>query len=313
MEFGLHLPSSSPGVKSEDLIRFAQKAEALRFYCVTVADHVLVPKHISIRYPYTVDGKYPGAGYHLETLTTMSFLAGATERIRFITSVMIAPYRNPIITAKMLSSLDVLSQGRVIVGLGVGWMKEEFDNLQAPPFKDRGWVTDEYIRAFRELWTKDNPYFDGKYCKFSDIVFLPKPVQRPSIPIWIGGHSQQALRRAGQLGDGWHPIGGVPTIPLEPEDLKRDLATLAGHAQAAGRDPQSIRVALKGSLFDREKQIVPGRRRRFLGNAEEIASDIRDYENAGVDTLIFDVRRPSPEETLERMEWIAKEVIAKVH
>jgi probable F420-dependent oxidoreductase len=225
---------------------------------------------------------------------------------------MIAPYRNPIITAKMLSSLDVLSQGRVIVGLGVGWMKEEFDNLQAPPFNDRGRVTDEYIRAFRELWTKDNPSFDGKYCKFSDMVFLPKPVQQPTIPIWIGGHSRQALRRAGQLGDGWHPIGGVPTIPLEPEDVKRDLETLAGYAQAAGRDPQRIRVALKGSLFDREKQIAPGRRRRFLGTAEQIASDIRDYESAGVDTMIFDVRRPNPEETLERMEWIAKEVIAKL-
>jgi probable F420-dependent oxidoreductase len=312
MEFGLHLPASSSGVKPEDLIRFAQKAEALGFDCLTVADHVIVPKHISIPYPYTVDGKYPGTGYHLETLTTMSFLAGATRRIRLITSVMIAPYRNPIITAKMLASLDVLSGGRVTVGLGVGWMKEEFDNLKAPPFKERGRVTDEYIHAFRQLWTTDNPSFDGKYCKFSDIVFLPKPVQKPTIPIWIGGHSQQALRRAGQLGDGWHPIGGVPTIPLEPEDVKRDLETLSGYAQAAGRDPKSIHVALKGSLFDREKQTAPGRRRRFLGGAGEIASDIRDYESVGVDTMIFDVRRPTPDETLERLEWMAKEVITKV-
>ncbi|MGB7946492.1 MAG: LLM class flavin-dependent oxidoreductase, partial [Candidatus Binatia bacterium] len=147
MEFGLHLPASSAAVNSKDLIRFVQRAEALGFYCITVADHVIVPKHISIPYPYTVDGKYPGTGYHLETLATMSFLAGATERIRFVTSVMIAPYRNPIITAKMLASLDVLSQGRVIVGLGVGWMKEEFENLKAPPFDDRGRVTDEYIKA----------------------------------------------------------------------------------------------------------------------------------------------------------------------
>jgi probable F420-dependent oxidoreductase len=312
MEFGLHLPASSAAVKSDDLLRFVRSAEALGFYCVTVADHVIVPKHISIPYPYTVDGKYPGTGYHLETLTTMSFLAGATERIRFITSVMIAPYRNPIITAKMLASLDVLSHGRMIVGLGVGWMKEEFDNLQAPRFDERGRVTDEYIKAFRELWTQDNPSFDGKYCRFSDIVFLPKPVQKPTIPIWIGGHSKQALRRAARLGDGWHPIGGVPTIPLEPDDVKRDWAILAEYAQAAGRNPKDIRVALKGSLFDREKQITPGRRRRFLGNAEEIASDIRDYRQAGVDTMIFDVRRPSFSETLERMEWMAKDVIAKV-
>ncbi|HSE90284.1 MAG TPA: LLM class F420-dependent oxidoreductase [Candidatus Binatia bacterium] len=312
MNFGLHLPASSPGVKSEDLIRFVQQAEAMGFYCVTVADHVIVPKNISIPYPYTVDGKYPGTGYHLETLVTMSFLAGATERIRFLTSVMIAPYRNPVITAKMLASLDVLSRGRVIVGLGVGWMKEEFDNLKAPSFNERGRVTDEYINAFRELWTKDNPSFNGNHCSFSDIIFLPKPVQKPTIPIWIGGHSKQALRRAGELGDGWHPIGGVPTIPLEPQDVARDLEILAGYAQKAGRNPKEICVALKGSLFDREKQIAPGKRRRFLGNAEEIASDIRDYRRVGVDTLIFDVRRPTPTETLERMEWMAKEVIAKI-
>jgi probable F420-dependent oxidoreductase len=311
MDFGLHLPASSATVTTEDLVRFAQQAEAVGFYCLTVADHIVVPKDISVPYPYTIDGKYPGAGYHLETLTTMSFLAGATKRIRFATSVMIAPYRNPILTAKMLSSLDVLSNGRVIVGLGVGWMKEEFDNLQAPPFEDRGKVTDEYIKAFRELWTSDNPSFKGKYCNFSNVVFLPKPVQKPTIPIWIGGHSKQALRRAGQLGDGWHPIGGVPTIPLEPDDMKRDMETLAEHARRAGRDPKTIRVALKGSLFDKEKKI-DGRRRRFMGSAEEIASDIRDYRAAGVDTMIFDVRRPSTAETLERMDWMAKEVFRQV-
>jgi probable F420-dependent oxidoreductase len=310
MQFGLHLPASTAGVTAQDLIRFAQSAEALGFDCITIADHVIVPKSISIPYPYTVDGKYPGTGYHLETLMTMGFLAGSTQRIRFVTSVMIAPYRNPIITAKMLASLDVLSQGRVIVGLGVGWMKEEFENLQAPNFAERGKVTDEYIHAFRELWTKENPSFDGKYCKFSDIVFIPKPVQQPTIPIWIGGHSKQAIRRAARLGDGWHPIGGVPTIPLEPEDMKRDLALLAEFAQAAGRDPKKIHVALKGSLFDREKKIE-GRRRHFMGTAEDIASDIRAYRDVGVDTMIFDVRRPSFTETLERMEWMAQEVIAQ--
>jgi probable F420-dependent oxidoreductase len=311
MEFGLHLPASTATVKSEDLVRFAQQAEELGFYCLTVADHVIVPRDISVPYPYTVDGKYPGTGYHLETLMTMGFLAGATKRIRFVTSVMILPYRNPIVTAKMLASLDVLSGGRVIIGAGVGWMKEEFENLKAPPYEERGKVTDEYIRAFRELWSSDNPTFNGKHCQFSNIVFLPKPVQKPGIPIWIGGHSKQALRRAGELGDGWHPIGGVPTIPLEPEDVKKDYAALAEYATRAGRDPKTIRVALKGSLFDREKKI-DGRRRRFMGSAEEVAGDIRDYRGAGVDTMIFDVRRPSIDETLNRMEWLAKEVFPQV-
>ena len=311
MDFGLHLPASSANVKAEELVRFAQQAETLGFYCLTVADHVIVPRDISVPYPYTVDGKYPGTGYHLETLATMAFLAGATKRIRFATSVMILPYRNPVVTAKMLASLDVLSGGRVIVGAGVGWMKEEFENIRTEPYEERGKVTDEYIAAFRELWTSDNPSFSGKYCSFSNIVFLPKPVQKAGIPIWIGGHSKQAIRRAARLGDGWHPIGGVPTIPLEPDDVRKDFAMLADFARQAGRDPQKIRVALKGSLFDREKKI-DGRRRRFMGSAEEIAGDIRDYSAAGVDTMIFDVRRPSISETLERMEWMAKEVFPKV-
>jgi probable F420-dependent oxidoreductase len=225
---------------------------------------------------------------------------------------MILPYRNPIVTAKMLASLDVLSGGRVIIGAGVGWMKEEFETIGTEPFAERGKVTDEYIRAFRELWASDNPTFSGKYCSFSNIVFLPKPVQKPGIPIWIGGHSKQAIRRAARLGDGWHPIGGVPTIPLEPEDIKKDLAVLREHAEKAGRDSTKIRVALKGSLFDREKQIAPGKRRRFIGSAEEVASDICEYRAAGVDTMIFDVRRPGIEETLERMEWMAGDVFPRV-
>ena len=312
MEYGLHLPASSAAVKPEELVRFAQQAEALGFYCITIADHVIVPTHISVPYPYTVDGKYPGTGYHLETLTTMSFLAGATDRIRFITSVMILPYRNPIVTAKMLASLDVLSGGRVIVGAGVGWMKEEFETIRTEAYEERGKVTDEYIAAFRELWMSDKPSFHGKYCSFSDIIFLPKPVQKTTIPIWIGGHSKQAIRRAARLGDGWHPIGGVPTIPLEPEGIKKDMEMLVDYALKAGRDPKQIRVALKGSLFDREKQITPGKRRRFIGAAEEIASDIHDYRAAGVDTMIFDVRQPSFNATMDRMEWMAKEVFPQV-
>jgi alkanesulfonate monooxygenase SsuD/methylene tetrahydromethanopterin reductase-like flavin-dependent oxidoreductase (luciferase family) len=173
MQFGLHLPASSDSVTSQDLVRFARRAEELGFYCITVADHIIVPKNISVPYPYTADGKYPGAGYHLETLTTIGFLAGATTRIRFVTSVMIAPYRNPVITAKMLASLDVLSGGRIIVGLGVGWMKEEFENLKAPPYQERGRATDEYIRAFRELWTQDAPSFRGEYCSFPISSFCP--------------------------------------------------------------------------------------------------------------------------------------------
>ena len=231
MDFGLHLPASSPTVKAEDLVRFARKAEELGFYCLTVADHVIVPREISVPYPYTVDGKYPGAGYHLETLTTMGFLAGATQRIRFVTSVMILPYRNPIVTAKMLASLDVLSGGRVIVGAGVGWMKEEFETIRTEPFAERGKVTDEYIAAFRELWSSDNPSFTGKYCSFSDIVFQPKVAAEKARVEKRRAHAHIALGQMNALGDaatrmaGFHT--GIPQRVLHALgqclDQRRDL------------------------------------------------------------------------------------------
>lgn len=312
MEYGLHLAVSDPGVKPEDLIRFVQRAEELGFFCVTVADHIVIPRNIASPYPYTLDKKYPGKGHHLEQMTVMSFLAGATQRIRLVTSVMIIPYRHPVVVAKMLSTLDFLSHGRVILGLGVGWMKEEFQLVGALRFEGRGRVTDEYIKAFKELWTKENPTFEGIYCNFSELIFLPKPVQKPHIPIWIGGHSNQALRRAAELGDGWHPIGGVPTVPLEPEDLERRLEKLAEYAQAVGRNPKEIRVVFKASLFDREIETRAGRRRRFTGNAEQIACDVRDYQKVGVNCLILDVRTPDPAQTLERLDWLAQEVLPKV-
>jgi probable F420-dependent oxidoreductase len=312
MDYGLHLAISDPGVKPEELIRFVRRAEELGFFCVTFADHIVVPRNVASVYPYTLDKKYPGKGHHLEPITAMAFLAGATQRIRLVTSVMIVPYRHPVVVAKMLSTLDFLSRGRVILGLGVGWMKEEFELLGAPPFEERGRVTDEYIEAFKELWTKESPAFRGAYCNFSELTFLPKPVQKPHIPIWVGGHSDRALRRAAQLGDGWHPIGGVPTVPLEPEDLERRLEKLAAYAQAAGRNPKEIRVVFKASLFDRETESRAGRRRRFIGDAEQIASDVRDYQKVGVDCLILDVRTPDPAQTLERLDWLAQEVLPMV-
>ncbi len=146
-------------------------------------------------------------------------------------------------------------------GSSSGWCRLDegrIRDIRTEPLAERGKVTDEYIPAFRELWTSDNPTFKGKYCSFSDILFLPKPVQKPAIPIWIGGHSKHAIRRAAHLGDGWHPIGGVPTIPLEPEDIVKDMSVLREYATKAGRDPKNIRVALKGSLFDHEKKIEAG-------------------------------------------------------
>ena len=117
-------------------------------------------------------------------------------------------------------------------------MEEEFSALDAPPFSERGAATDEYLRAFKELWSSENPTFDGKYCHFSDIQFLPKPIQIPHPPIWVGGQSKPAIRRAAQLGNGWHPVGAIPAVPLEPEDLSKNIGVLHNFAESAGRNPQ---------------------------------------------------------------------------
>jgi alkanesulfonate monooxygenase SsuD/methylene tetrahydromethanopterin reductase-like flavin-dependent oxidoreductase (luciferase family) len=203
-----------------------------------------------------------------------------------------------------------LSGRRVIVGAGVGWMKEEFE--PCAPSRSRSAQSHRRIhRGVQRLWTSDNPSFSGNIATFPTSSFSPSPCRSRRSDL-DRRPQQQAIRRAARLGDGWHPIGGVPTIPLEPEDVAADLSMLREYAEKAGRDPKKIRVALKGSLFDREKQISPGKRRRFIGSAEEVASDIRDYRTVGVDTMIFDVRRPSIAETLERMEWMAKDVFPKV-
>jgi probable F420-dependent oxidoreductase len=168
----------------------------------------------------------------------LSFIAARTQKARLLTSVMVLPHRGPVLTAKMLASINVLSGGRLIVGCGVGWMQEEFEAIGAPPFDERGDVADEYIRVFRELWTSDNPTFDGRYASFSDIKLGPRPVQKPHSPIWIGGESPRALRRAARLGDGWYPIGTNSTYPVDtPERVSYALARLRHYAEEAGRDP----------------------------------------------------------------------------
>ena len=241
-------------------------------------------------------------------MTTLAFLAGVTEHIKLVTSVMIIPYRNPILTAKMLSTLDMLSKGRLILGAGVGWMEEEFELLNAEPFAERGAVTNEYLKAVIELWTSDNPTFEGKYVNFSDITFLPKPVQKPYPPIWIGGQSRPAIRRAAQIGDCWHPVGAIPAAPLEPEELAEKLVLLRQDAEKVGRDPATIQVSDKAPLYDSND--TSGPRRRFTGSPDEVRQDVQTYSDIGVTHLIFDFRVESANETNDRMAKFAEEVMA---
>ena len=314
MEFGFYLPNSGEGAMPDALASIARLGDRLGFYCMVAPDHILMPRQVDSVYPYSVTGSIlaggnSGAGEWPEQITTLAYLAGVTENIRLVTSVMIVPYRNPLLCAKMLATLDMLSKGRLIVGAGVGWMEEEFELLDAPPFAERGAATDEYLQAFIELWTADNPRFEGKHVRFSDIIFLPKPAQTPHPPIWIGGQSRAALRRAARLGNAWHPVGAIPAAPLEPEELAENLAYLHRHAERAGRNPADIRVSMKAPLYDASSD-ADGSRRRFSGSPDVVLEDIHAYAEVGVTHLIFDFRSSRHAETEERMERFAGEVMA---
>ena len=313
MEYGFYLPNSGAGAEPDALADIAKLGDRLGFYCMVMPDHILQPNQVNSTYPYSLTGDILAAGQSgdgewPEQITTLAYLAGVTERIRLVTSVMIIPYRNPILTAKMLSTLDMLSKGRLILGAGVGWMEEEFELLNTEPFAERGAVTNEYLRAFIELWTNDNPKFEGKYVNFSDITFLPKPVQKPYPPIWIGGQSKPAIRRAAQIGDCWHPVGAIPAAPLEPEELAENLVLLHQYAEKAGRDPAIIQVSVKAPLYDAGDSSGP--RRRFSGSSDEVRQDVQTYADVGVTHLIFDFRTGDPKQTEDRMAQFSEEVMA---
>ena len=292
MKYGFALSGRGPLAEPDALAAIARRGDELGFEWILTGDHIVVPNSIDSTYPYTEGGDFPGSasGVAMEQLTVLSFLAGQTQRIKLVTSVLIVPHRNPLVAAKALSTLDVLSKGRLVVGVGAGWMREEFEALELPPFEERGAVTDEYIRAYKELWTSDNPTFEGKYCRFSDITFLPKPVQQPHPPIWVGGESRAAIRRAGQQGDAWYPISSNPQFPLEePEQLAVGMRRLATQAERAGNS---------------------GDRAVFSGSVEQIAADIRQYEEMGVSGLVVDLGRisRSVEDVLGHLEDLATRV-----
>ena len=317
MKYGFTLPGRGPMATPENLGIIANKGEEFGFDALLTGDHILVPKAISSPYPYTEGGEFPGSatGESMEQITLLSYIAGQTSKIRLVTSVLIVPHRNPLIAAKSLATLDVLSGGRLVVGVGVGWMREEFQALGLPPFEERGAVTDEYIKAFKILWTEDDPSFQGKYVSFDDISFLPKPVQKPHPPIWVGGESRPALRRAAELADGWYPLGSNPTFPMgTPEELQAGLERLAQYAQRFDRDPSEIETIYRTHQFELTKTAAGADRMPFVGNADQIAGDIRRYQDMGVTTMIWDFLRQTGDmdQMLGLMEDFSRQVWPKV-
>jgi probable F420-dependent oxidoreductase len=253
-----------------------------------------------------VSGAFPGQGDALDQLSRMAFVAGKSRRLRLISSVMILPHRNPVVTAKMLATIDVLSGGRVTVGVGVGWLREEFQALGAPDFDRRGAVSDEYLRIFKTLWTQDPASFRGEFYSFEALRCLPHPTQKPHPPIWVGGHSKVALRRVARLGDGWHPVGATPAVPLRPPEMRASLDELRRLADAERRDFAALTISFKAPLYDPGQGVDGGADRRpFTGSTQAIADDIGIYAGLGVSELIFDFRAETLTESLDRMAHFA--------
>ena len=307
--FGCSLPSRGPMASPEALRSLAQRAEDLDFDSVWVSDHVILPRQVESFYPYSPDGVptfRPDQDYY-DPIATLNFLAGCTQKLRLGTHVLIIPYRNPVVTAKMLSTLDVLSEGRLVLGVGVGWMEEEFQALGLDTYSQRGAVTNEFLRLFKELWTKDEPEFQGEFYQISGAGFMPKPVQKPHPPIWIGGHTGPAIRRAAELGDGWMPIGLRPPAILEPEEMAAKIARLKTLTVRAGRDEDAVSPCFSTDIvFDR----TPGPSRRMMsGRPEQIAADLRQYQDLGVENFIFSFPSDGVAGQQEAMEQFSREVM----
>jgi probable F420-dependent oxidoreductase len=314
MEFGFGLPTRGPMAAPQSLATLARTGEELGFAIISVSDHVIIPKAINSTYPYNESGTFAGSasGECLEQLSLLSFLVGVTSSAKLLTSVMVLPHRPPVLTAKMLATIDVLSNGRLIVGCGVGWMREEFEAIGAPSYDERGAVGDEYIRAFKELWTSDNPAFEGKYCRFANVAFAPKPVQKPHPPIWTGGESPAALRRAGRLANAWYPIGSNPRFPVATPAQYADYASrVKRYATEAGRDPSSLDFAYSASwLNDQQAQTLPdGQRRPLTGTPQQIADDVKRYEELGVRHMLVNLQGETQAQTLERMQRFADRIM----
>jgi probable F420-dependent oxidoreductase len=293
------------------------EGEAIGYDYAAVSDHLVEPIDIRARYPYSESGEFPrgSRGDRHEQLTAITYLAAKTSRLRFLTSVMVVPHRPAVLTAKILSTIDVLSAGRLLVGVGAGWLKEEFEAVGAPNFAERGIATDEYLQAFRELWTAPEPRFDGRFVKFAGILFAPKPIQKPYPPLWVGGESGPAMRRAARLGDGWYPIGGNPQHPLNTlSRYKAASERLRKLTEEAGRDPSSValtyRVHRHGTLVAAKAD--NNERQLFSGTNADIVKDLQELRAFGVAAVDFSFPGATYDAVVAAMRQFKEEVLAKV-
>jgi probable F420-dependent oxidoreductase len=317
MQIGFNLPNSGPLSTVAVMTEIARQGEAMGFDYLTMTDHVVLPDLKVPGYPYSESGEFyeEAPTERHEQLIGMAYVAAKTTRIRLVAAVLVVPHRPAVLAAKMLATLDVLSGGRLVVGIGAGWLKTEFDAVVGTPFAERGAVTDEYIDAFRVLWTERSPRFAGRYTSFDGIVFEPKPVQLPHPPIWIGGESGPAVRRAARVGNAWYPIGSnnrhlLDTLPR----LSAGIARLRKATADAGRDPASVGVVYRVKRYGAAVPPVAsdGERRLFSGSEADIIADLRALRGIGVTALDIDFGRPDGAAVIAEMRRFRAAVIEKI-
>ncbi|OGL13888.1 MAG: hypothetical protein A3K12_08635 [Candidatus Rokubacteria bacterium RIFCSPLOWO2_12_FULL_71_19] len=301
MDFGCHLPVFGPIATRDNVLAFARRMEALGYDSLWASDHVALPHTIRSRYPYSETGQFPlpAAANFLEPLTTLALVAGVTERVRLGTTILVLPHRHPVLAAKMLATLDHLSDGRVILGAGVGWMREEIELLGAP-FDGRGAWSDEAIRIMRACWATERASHHGRFFSFDEIGIAPLPVRR-AIPVWIGGHTPSALKRVVALGDGWH--AAFPSV----EALEKGIALLREECTRQGRRFGDLTLSVRAGLSIRPAPAGPDRK-PLQGSPEQIVSDLSRYRDLGVHTVLFETRLRDLEDTVGIYEAFARDI-----
>jgi len=292
VRFGICLPHYGKAMEPAGMKLFAEEAESLGFDSIWVTDHVIVPRERNMLYKERM----------LDPLSTLTYLAAVTSRMRIGTSVIVLPYRHPAFVAKAVATADLLSGGRVIFGAGVGALEGEFHALGAN-FAERGAVADEYLRAVRALWTDPDADFKGKYATVQGMRFSPLPAQTPHPPVWIGGSTKRAGRRAVELGDGWHATNVTPEQFSDIAAHMRHLSTMRGRAT-----PPMLSVRMP-VYFDREPE--PGRM-AWWGDDAAVAGQALPFIERGAEHLVFGFPDVSFDDAMSQLRRLADRVCSRL-
>ena len=310
LTFGLDVGIYGRLATRDHILELAALAEASGLESLWVADHVIFPVTLTSTYPYSATGAFPIDMTQeplLEPLATMGVLVGATRRVKIGTAVLVMPYRHPVLLARMLVTLDVLSGGRTLLGAGVGWLAEEFAALGARPFTARGRVTDECIEIVRRICQGGEVMFQGEHYQLDPVVSSPGSVQRPHPPILIGGTSNAALQRTVRVGDGWLSTG------LRPERLRARLSTLQKLCEAQGRRFADLSLSHKLFINIGEARIgADGSRDAGTGSQAEIVDDLRRLADLGYSRIIVRYRGSDAQEQRTQLRIFIDHIIPKV-